>query len=321
MVHRIGIIGLGIMGQRMLGNLKSHAGFAVSAAWDAAPQAMASLREAHPDIAPASAAAALAARDDLAAVYIASPPASHPDYVNLAWDHGKAAFCEKPLAVDVATSQALVQRCEAERRRAAINFPFAYAPAVRRMVEAVASGEIGAVQSIDIEVAVAAWPRDWQKAGDWLAQRQEGGFVREVVSHFIFAALRLAGPLTIIEAHPTYPPDGRGAETAIEARLAAGGVPVTLRGSVGRTKISDSNSFTLIGSKGAYRLHDWYKLQHRDRAAWTEVDFGGPGIRQRSSRAQLDALAAMLEGKSHTLPTLAEGLAVQSCVEELLRGR
>ena len=35
MVHRIGIIGLGIMGQRMLGTLQGHAGFIVASAWDA----------------------------------------------------------------------------------------------------------------------------------------------------------------------------------------------------------------------------------------------------------------------------------------------
>jgi predicted dehydrogenase len=322
MVHRIGIIGLGIMGRRMLGNLQSHAGFAVAAAWDAAPAAMDWVRTAHPEIAPAPSAEALAARDDLAAVYIASPPVSHPAYVNLAWDHGKAAFCEKPLAVDLAASQALVERCAAEQRRAAINFPLASAPAVRRMAEAAASGALGALRSIDIEVDFAAWPREWQKAGDWLAERLEGGFVREVVSHFIFATQRLTGPLTILEAHPTFPADGRHAETAIEARLAAGGVAVTLRGSVGATELPDSNSFTLVGSAGACRLYDWYKLQQRSDGDWVEIDLGGAAsIRQRSYRAQLDALAAMLDGKPHDLPTLAEGLAVQSCVEELLRGK
>ena len=199
---------------------------------------------------------------------------SHPDYVNLAWDHGKAVFCEKPLSVSVAASQALVGRCEAEQRRAAINFPLASAPAMRQMTEALASGALGALQSIEIDVAFAAWPRDWQKAGDWLGQREEGGFVREVVSHFIFLAQRLAGPLTLLETHPTYPADGRTAETAIAARLGAGGIPVLLRGSVGTTDIADRNSFTLTGSKGALRLYDWYKLQRRD---------GRPGSRSISA--------------------------------------
>jgi predicted dehydrogenase len=320
MVHRIGIIGLGIMGQRMLGTLQSHAGFTIATAWDAAPRAMARLHKAHPAIAPAASAAELAARADLDAIYIASPPASHPDYVNLAWDHGKAAFCEKPLAVSIAASQALVRRCDAERHRAAINFPLASAPSVQRMAEAIASGALGAVQSIEIEVAFAAWPRDWQKAGDWLSQREQGGFVREVVSHFIFAAQRLAGPLTVLEARPVYPADGRGAETAIEARLAAGDVPVTLRGSVETIEVPDHNSFTVVGSKGAFRLHEWYKLQFHDGTRWTEVNLGGAGIRQRAASAQLDALAAMIEGKPQTLPSLAEGLAVQTCVEALLRG-
>jgi predicted dehydrogenase len=320
MVHRIGIIGLGIMGQRMLGNLQGHAGFTAAAAWDAAPPAMEWLRRAHPGILPAATATDLAAGADLAAIYIASPPVSHPDYVNLAWDHGKVVFCEKPLAVSIAASQALVRRGEAEQRRAAVNFPLASAPAVRQMAEALADGALGTLQSIDIDVAFAAWPRRWQKAGDWLAQREEGGFVREVVSHFIFVTQRLAGKLTIVEARPTYPADGRTAETAITARLMAGGVPVTLRGSVGTTEVADHNSVTVTGSKGALRLHDWYGLQRRDGATWAKVDLGGPAIRQRSNAMQLDALAGMLEGKPHALPSLAEGLAVQICVEGLLKG-
>jgi predicted dehydrogenase len=322
MAHRIGIIGLGIMGQRMLGAMATHSGFSVAAAWDAAPEAMAWLLREHKEIAPAASAAALAGRRDLDGLYIASPPVSHPGYVNLAWDNGKAAFCEKPLAVSVDASQALVQRQAAERCIAAINFPFALGTAARKLADAVASGALGVLQSIDIEVAFAAWPRDWQQAGRWLSEREEGGFVREVVSHFLFLAQRLAGPLAVLDARPTYPADGRMAESAIEARLTAGGIPVTLHGAVGTTSVSDHNSFTVTGTQGACRLHGWINLARRDRAGWAEVDFGpGPPLRQRGAMAQLDALGEMLDGKPHPLATLAEGLAVQICVEELLRQR
>ncbi|MBV9523848.1 MAG: Gfo/Idh/MocA family oxidoreductase, partial [Alphaproteobacteria bacterium] len=314
MTHRIGIIGLGIMGQRMLAAMSEHSAFTVAAAWDPSDEAMAALGRAHPAIERATSAAALAARADLAAIYVASPPASHPAYVNLAWDHGKAVLCEKPLAVDLAAAEALAKRDTAERRHSAINFPFASSLAARAMMDAAASGALGTIESIAITADFARWPRSWQQAGAWLSQRAEGGFTREVLSHFLFLAARLAGPLTLIEASPTYPPDGIGAETAITARLGAGAVAVTVRGGVGTTAADDTNSLTITGAKGAMRLHDWVNLARREDGAWREVDFGpGPPVRQRSTAAQLDGVAAMIEGRPHRLATLGEGAAVQRC--------
>lgn len=321
MTHGIGIVGLGIMGQRMLASLSHHPGFAVLAAWDPAEASLAALRRDHPAVAIATSAEALAARGDLAALYIASPPVSHPAYVNLAWDHGKAAFCEKPLAVSLADSEALVRRQAAKGLRAGINFPFASAPAALALKAAATGGALGTIERIDIEVAFAAWPRPWQQAGVWLAERLEGGFVREVVSHFVFLTQRLAGPLAIRHARTTYPADGRAAEIAMVASLAAGTVPVSISGTVGTTDAADSNSLTVTGSKDALRLYDWTGLQRRDGAGWREVDLGpGPPLRQRSVMTQLDQLARLIEGHPHALPTLAEGLAVQNCVESLLEG-
>jgi predicted dehydrogenase len=275
----------------------------------------------HPAIVGESSAQALAARADIVALYIASPPVSHRAYVELAWDHDKTAFCEKPLAISLAASKRLVERQTAERHRAAINFPFASAPAARVLAGAVADGTLGTIERIDIDVAFAAWPRPWQRAGAWLAERVEGGFVREVVSHFIFLTQRLAGPLAVGGARITYPADGKTAETAIEAHLTAGKIPVTLAGKVGETSADDRNSLTVTGSKGALRLYDWAGLQRREHGGWREVDFGpGPPPRQRSAVTQLDQLAALIEGRLHGLPTLEEGLAVQRCVETLLQG-
>ena len=76
-----------------------------------------------------------------------------------------------------------------------------------------------AVERLEIEVAFRAWPRPWQQdAAAWLDARGEGGFTREVVSHFLFLTRRLLGPLALVEAAVSYPP-GDAAETSIRARL------------------------------------------------------------------------------------------------------
>jgi predicted dehydrogenase len=316
----IGVIGLGVMGQRMLASLRAHEGYRIAAAWDPMPDARGRLAETDPTIPLADNAAALFATEGLDAVYIASPPRSHVGYVHQAFDAGRAVLCEKPLGVDAAESTALVERAKAERQRAAVNFPFASSIAATRLGTELAT--LGPIRSIDIEVGFLAWPRRWQEAAaPWLARRAEGGFVREVVSHFLFLARRLGGPLEIVEHRVEYPPDGEGAETAIEARLMAGTVPVRLSGAVGRTTEIDENKCTVEIAEKAFRIRNWTGLEQPLGGAWHAVDLGPGDPRQRAARVQLDGLAALIEGRPNKLPTLAEGLDVQLTIETLLSQR
>src|SRR6185437_5561796 len=179
----------------------------------------------------------------------------------------------------------------------------------------------GPIELVEIEVAFARWPRAWQEGAQWLALRREGGFVREVLSHFVFLIQRLFGALRLRAAHVEYPGDGRSAETAITARLEAGAVPVTLSGRVGGDA-PDFNRCVIHGSNGGFELHDWYSLRRRINGSWLDIDFGEDATdRERSYRAQLDALDAMLAGRPHGLASFREGLAVQTCIEAMLSGK
>ncbi len=51
----------------------------------------------------------------------------------------------------------------------------------------------------------------------WLAGPEQGGFTREVLSHFVFLAQRLFGPAVVAEVQLTRAPGQ--AETALRARL------------------------------------------------------------------------------------------------------
>ncbi len=318
MAHGIGIIGLGIMGERMLRYVRRHPDFRVAAAWDPAEESAAKLMALAPETRFARDAADLAGDPAIDCVYVATPPATHLAYADLAFDRGKALFCEKPLAVDLAAARARVTRIERERRVAAINFPLASAPAVSAIAAALRSGELGQIERVEIEVAFACWPRPWQETARWLAQRGEGGFVREVLSHFLFLTQRLIGPLRLASCRIDYPKDGDAAETAVGAELEAGGVKVMLSGRVGG-EIADFNRWRLTGRQGAIELHDWYSLKRRINGGWLDIDFGEGSVREMSFAAQLDALAAMLSGEPHGLASFREGLGVQECVEAMLR--
>jgi predicted dehydrogenase len=181
--------------------------------------------------------------------------------------------------------------------------------------------EAGAPREAAITIAFAAWPRSWQRdALSWLDRREQGGFTREVVSHFLFLTRRQLGPLALEAARARFDAPGRS-ETAIAARLTAGGVPVALSGGVGTTLADDHNEWRLESSAGAIRLRDWSFAERRGPdGAWSPAPDALPNERMRPLvlARQLDGVAAMTRGEPHHLATLREALEVQEVVEAIL---
>ena len=315
----VGFIGLGIMGQRMLAAVEAHPDFTIGRLWDLAPEAMSSTIGRYPQASPAPNAAELITSPDISVVYIATPPATHLDYVEQALAAGKAIFCEKPLATDLARAQEVVARVQTAGAVNAINFPFGRAPHIQTLYRLLQGGEAGQIDRVEMRFHFSQWPRAWQMgAAGWLAGRAEGGFTREVVSHFIYLTLRLLGPQRIEQAAVSYPADPALTENRLSARLVAAGVPVLIQGGVGG-QAPDFNEWCLYGQQRSFRVQDWGRLQQSDGGPWQELS---PDIAPRG-RAQetLSALAAQLRGEPAYLPNLAEGLAVQRIVEGLLVDR
>lgn len=302
------------MGERLLRAALEHATdtVRVTGIWDPAKAAMARIAAALPSVAIAASADQVLASCDC--VYIASPPATHLDHAQRALAAGLAVFCEKLLAVDVPQARAFAVATRGAR--AAVNFPMASSFAVDQLRIWIAEGAVGTLRTLDIEVAFAAWPRGWQRdAAGWLDRPAQGGFTREVVSHFLFLTRRLVGPFTLHERFAAYPEPGRS-ERAIRARLTAGSLPVTLAGAVGTTGKDDHNTWTLQGSAGAIRLRDWLTAD----GTWQSDPATMPHEKMRPLvlRRQLEGVAAMTRGAAHSLATLSEAFAVQEVVEAIL---
>ena len=313
----LGVIGAGIMGERMLAAVFDRADGPVRAAgiWDPSPQAAARVAARFPDVPVLADSDAVIAACDC--VYVASPPASHLDHARAALAAGRTVFCEKPLAVDVAAARALVAEAG---DRGAVNFPFASSPGVASLRDWIETGAVGRPTSLRIEVAFATWPRPWQAdAARWLDGRAEGGFTREVVSHFLFLARRLLGPLDGLAARVAYPDGGRS-ERRIEATFRAGGVPATVVGAVGETERDDTNLWQLEGEAGAVRLRDWSIAERRHEGEFAPAPDAMPNERARmvSLGRQLDGVAHLARGEPHHLATLREALDVQEVVEAIL---
>ena len=312
------------MGQRMLARLAVHPRLRAAVVWDADAAALQRTLAAYPALRAAGSAADVIATPGLASLYIATPPGPHMALTEAAFDAGLAVLCEKPLTTDFAAAERTMARIDREGRRAAVNFSLASSPGLAALQAAWPGGTVGrlgSLQRVEITLAFAAWPRPWQAAaGAWLAQRAEGGFSREVLSHFLFVLQRVLGPAQVLAARPAYPADGVSAETALTASLQAGGVPVTVAARVAADAPDDFNRMAWQGSAGAIALHDWFGAQQQmEGGGWQPL--GDPmALRADGQAAQLDQWVALIEGRPHGLPGYAEALAVQRTVEALLAG-
>ena len=316
MTVKTAIIGLGIMGRRMLERMAAHPGYDPVALWDPDPAACRAALELAPDAVVTSEADAAIAAADL--VYLACPPVAHKTYALAAARAGKAVFLEKPLGVDIGDSDELVAQLAASGVPTAVNFTQAAGEALAGVVEAADRGGLGALMGADIVLTYSAWPRAWQKAADWLRFRAEGGMNREVLSHFLFFSERVLGPLSLETAHPVYPEDPALCETHLLALLrAASGQPVSIMAAVGGAQ-PDRQELTIKGSRTSRRITDFHVVSVSDGGPFIELGKRPANPRVTSLNAQLDELLLCLAGKPHRLATPEEALRVQKLVEAVL---
>lgn len=257
-------------------------------------------------------------------VYIASPPSTHLEHAEAAMSAGCAVLTEKPLAVSVAESEVFAGVAARAGMRTAVNFIFASSPAAQQVLKWVQDGTVGTPEKVAIKAAFARWPRDWQEgASTWLSGPEEGGFTREVISHFLFLTRRAFGPFSLTGAavrhdHPDV------SEAAIKAELSAGGLPVDVEGSVGTTDHPDHNIWQVTGSAGMVRLRDWSFAERWDERSerWVGDPDAPPHTEMRPIilRGQVGKLPALVRGDQTDLASVPEALDVQRIVETILTG-
>lgn len=310
---KLAIIGLGTIGQRILTAAARHPDVEVVAAYDASPIIVLDAPE-HPNMVLESTAQALMERPDVDVVYIGTPPNSHMHYCNMALDNNKAIWCEKPLAVNVAESRAFIERLKTTPVKAAVNLSLASSPVVAEIAEQLASMDQQQMTSIEFDFHYSAWPRRWQSgASSWLCLREQGGFLREVYSHFVFLHQRLIGPLELIEGKVEYDRE-EYAETFVQASYKSQGIDVRLRGVIGGNG-PDTNNWIVYGEQKSIHFTGFRALKISREDRWEEIDIDLAGDLDYT---QLVQVVSMLRDEPHTLASFEEALQVQEVVEELL---
>ena len=317
--YRVGVVGLGAVGTRMIGNMETHGRFKPIVGFDTSANAGAELTKQSPTMGVTSSFEALLDRDDIDVLYVSTPPKSHAEYVRRGILKGWKIFCEKPLGVDVTDSEQLTQEMNASGLGQAVNFVYSGAPAALRAKQLIADGIIGEITGAELDVRLSRWPRAFQEKAQWLSKRAEGGFTREMISHHAYLTLTLLGiPSLNGEAMAHFAPDG-GAEQIMLAIWDTDRGKVTLSGIVGGNR-QDTVSYRILGSKGCLRFDNWYNLlleTTNGTESLLDVEQQAPTA---AYQGQLDQLALQFDTSEQRLASFDDALIVQRLIEKMVAG-
>ena len=316
MTIKVAIIGLGIMGRRMLKHMRLHENYQPDYLWD--PDENSCQEAIKQDSISQIMNSANHAIQSADLVYLACPPVVRKAYALEAAASGKALFLEKPFGINIEDSKDLIKQLEVYDIPVAVNFTQAAGVALTDLLKAKNRGDMGVLLGVDIVVTYPAWPRQWQREADWLRFRIEGGMTREVISHFLFFSERVLGPLKVIWAKTTFPEDASLCETEVLARLETiEGYPVNILASVGGVQ-PDRQEFTVKGSIKSRRISEFYKDAESDGEEFIPLRKEPEDPRAISLKGQLDDLSLNIKGLPNRLATINEALRVQILVEDIL---
>lgn len=311
----LGIIGLGAMGRTLLRAAHGHPDFEIVVTADPQDSARTAAGELDPKLRISSNPQDVLHNPAVDLVYIATPPAFHQDLSVAALAQGKHVFCEKPLAVRLAEGEAMADAAAASGKVCGVNFALSDRAPVLHLERQLAAMTLGEIRGIEIRLQFPVWPREFQRDALWLETREQGGFAREVLSHFVYLTQRLFGPLEVKFRDVRFPTDG-SAETWLSAALTAGGIPVQITAGSG-VAASPIYEWLVWGSEKSYLLKDWGQLSECRDGQWSAVPTPD---RPGDEASRLSLLATAIRGGSlQNIATFEEALGVQRVIEELVR--
>ncbi len=191
-VLRFGVIGLGRAGSGMLNALAVHPDINVTAAADLHRQHLNRFREAfggeiYTD------AEELLQSGNVDAVYIATPHEFHAAHVEAAARHGKHAIVEKPMALTLEDCERMIAAVERAGVKLVVGHTASFNPAVQKMRQMIAAGEVGRLGMISAAAYTDFLYRP--RRPEELVTELGGGIIYNQVPHQVDAARYLAGGL------------------------------------------------------------------------------------------------------------------------------
>jgi predicted dehydrogenase len=260
----------------------------------------------------------LVARDDIDAVYIATPVNLHAAQTIAAAESGKHVLCEKPMAMDVADCDRMLAAAHANGVKLGVAYYRHFYPVVTRMKELIDSGDIG--KPVVAQVNAFEWfnpgssnPRAWLLD----PEVSGGGPMFDFGCHRIQLLLHLLGPLKAVSAVRSTALFQRKVEDTASAsfEFTSGAIANV---TVSHAVMEPRDSVTIWGSEGSIAtevLNDGRLLiRTRDKERF-EIHEPAPNIHQPLIQ---DFVRAVIDERQ-PLVTGDIGKAVAEAEEEIYR--
>ncbi|WP_139785627.1 Gfo/Idh/MocA family protein [Cytobacillus gottheilii] len=310
---KIGIIGVGAIGERLLNTFLQHKEVEIAALCDQNHERLNSFKGQLPDVSLYTDYTQLLEDEQIQLVYLAVPPKFHHKIALDIIKRGKHLLCEKPLANSLAEAEEMARAAEDAGIVHAINFPMVYSNVFHLFKEKIRSGSLGELKKAEVNFHFTEWPRQWQQ-NDWIAGREQGGFIREVAPHYIQMLQHILGNLQVTASFVDYPEDLSKCETGFISRLETeNNIPILFNGVSGIGQ-KEHLSCKVYGEKGAIDLTNWSVLSVSTSETSGEV----LEIKRENQHDLVLELTKAIRGEAAQLVDFHEGVKVQKILEDLI---
>ncbi|KAA2239557.1 Gfo/Idh/MocA family oxidoreductase [Chitinophaga agrisoli] len=177
----------------------------------------------------------IANNPDIDVVYVVLPPSMHKEYVIRAANAGKHVWCEKPMAINAAECQAMIDACKKNKRLLSIGYRLQHEPNTQEYRRIIKQQQLGKVTDVNC----AAGYRD-DRTNHWKQKKEMGGGVMYDMGVYAIQGARLGTgmePEAVLSAktsttRPEIYKNGLD-ETATATLLFPGGVIANIKTSFG----------------------------------------------------------------------------------------
>ena len=257
-------------------------------------------------------------------VYVITPTATHKDFAVRAARAGKHVWCEKPMAMDVAECQAIIDACEAAGVRLSIGYRMLHEPNTRQFIRVASGREFGPVRAARSHAGYAG---NVPPADYWRGQRDMGGGALYDMGVYTVNGLRYgtqALPEAVVRASQDRidRPNGTDTTSTYTLRFPDEGLGPVL--AEAKTSVVEKyNLLRIEAERGWYEMQPMQPYQGVEGSASDGRVFGPPVPNQQSLQMDNDAIA--IAGDAELVAPGLEGLIdvaiIRAIIESAEAGR
>lgn len=311
----IGIIGLGAIGERLIDTFKKHPRTDIVGVYDVDPNRMNAISKKY-GLTIVDHYDSLIENDDIEMIYIAVPPKYHHEIAIKAMKAKKHVLCEKPLANSIEEAEEMYNIATEMDVVHGMNFPLYYSFAYKYIKRMLKEGQLGDLRRIELSALFPVWPRKWQQ-NNWIDTREQGGFTREIFTHFIQLIQASFGEINNIQSFVEYPKDSLKSESGL---IAIGELNNDIKLVVsGITDVNQKEAIKLViyGTKGSAEILNWRDLFRNTSEIGRTLVSPEP---VDATYDLIDSFYKAMDGVENNLVNFNDGYNVAKVIESLIQG-